>query len=215
MTDDETIEIRAEEQAPHRPTSQIVVGGALILIGLLWLLERVGWVDVGVTTVLAIATIVVGVSLMILAPRRQHSGLIAFGTILALLGLLTAITPLRAFQGGIGERTHAVATVDELRSEYNLAMGTMTIDLRDLGEASTPSRFRASVGIGELVIRLPSGLPVQVEGRAGVGEVQIMDRSRGGIGVSHDFTSPDFQPDSKGLVIEVEVFMGRVEVRDR
>lgn len=205
----------SNETAERRvPITQIVVGGALILIGLLWLVERAGWVDVGITTVLAIATILVGVSLMILAPRRPHGGLIAFGIILALIGLLSAITPVRGFVGGIGERSYGVTTVTELRPEYNLSMGSMTIDLRDMVEVSTPSRFRASVGLGELIIRLPSDLPVQVEGRAGIGEVQLINTSQGGIGVNHDFTSPDFQPGAAGLVIEVEVGIGKVEVSE-
>ncbi len=51
---------------------QIVGGGVLVFIGALWLLERVGSIDISVTAVLALATMVTGISLMLLANHGSH-----------------------------------------------------------------------------------------------------------------------------------------------
>ncbi len=72
---------------------QIVGGGVLILIGLLWLLERLALIDISVTAVLGLATMVTGISLMLLARDGAHGGLVVLGTILALITLITATAP--------------------------------------------------------------------------------------------------------------------------
>lgn len=211
---DKTTERATTEERDRLPTPQIVAGGALVLIGLLWLLERAGWVDIGVTTALAIATILVGLSLMLLARERPHSGLIMFGTILVLITLLTAVAPLRGFQGGIGERVVEVSVVTDLESDYNLAMGTMTIDLSQMDEVGEPSRIRASVALGELVIRVPDGVSLDVRGRAGAGEVVILGSRSGGIGVDETFRSSGFAEGAPGIVLDLAVFLGTVEVTE-
>lgn len=221
MTDDKATESESTptETAPpegrRRPTAQLVAGGALVLIGLLWLLERAGVADLGVTTVLALATILVGLALMALARERPHSGLIVFGTVLAVLALLTAVAPLRGFQGGVGERVVEVSAVADLQSDYNLAMGSMTIDLSSIDEVGSPSRIRASVGLGELVIVVPAGVSLEVRGRAGAGEVVILEQSAAGLGIDETYRSPGFEEGAPGVVIDLAVFLGSVEVSEQ
>lgn len=191
---------------------QIVAGGVLVLIGALWLLERLGAIDLTVTTVLAIGTIFVGVALMLLAGDGPHGGLIVFGSILAVVTTATALAPLEGFQGGVGERRIQVSQVADLASEYNLAMGDLTIDLRELTDLDGVTSLAASVGLGQLTIRVAEGTPVSVKASAGAGELQIFDRNANGLGVDQAFESDSFDQRSRGLIIEADVFMGRVEV---
>lgn len=191
---------------------RVVAGGVLVLIGALWLLERLDIFELTVTTVLATGTIVVGLALMILAAEGPHGGLIVFGTILALVATLTAAAPLEGFQGGVGERDIEIAEVADLESEYNLAMGNMTIDLSDLAEFDGMATINASVGMGELVILVPGDVPVSVEAAAGAGDLQIFDRQANGLSVDQTFESEGFDGSASGLIIEADVFMGRVEV---
>lgn len=206
------------EESPGEPARkvragpQIVAGGVLVLIGALWLLERAGLVDLNVTTVLAVGTIVIGVSLMILATDGPHSGLIVFGTIVALIATLTAAAPLEGFQGGVGERAVQVTRAQDLEPGYNLAMGNLTIDLRDLSSLDTVESFKANVGMGELRIRVPEGVAVSIDASAGAGDIQVFDRSSNGLGVDLSYQTDGFDSAAEGLVITAEVFMGRVEV---
>ncbi len=194
------------------PTPQLVAGGVMILIGLLWLLERIGAVDFTVTAVLAIATIVIGISLMALARRGAHTGLIVFGTALGLLALLTAAAPLEGFQGGVGDRLVEITTVNDIEPDYNLSMGTLTIDLTELADFQGEATLNASVGLGEMIVRVPQDVGVEVTARSGAGEVEIFGQGADGMGVDETYRSPGFEDMEDILFLDIAVFLGRVEV---
>jgi hypothetical protein len=201
-----------ETPQTQSPAPRIVAGSALVVIGVLWLLEQTGLVDFTVTAVLALGTGVVGVGLMLLAGRGPHRGLIVFGTVLALITTITASAPLEGFQGGVGERIIEVNAAEDIRPNYNLAMGTLTLDLRDLTGLETSTAVTASVGLGELVIRVPADTAVDVRARAGAGEVAIFGRTVDGMGIDETYQTPGLVEGAEILVIKAEVFMGTVEV---
>lgn len=216
ITDRPTTE-RATGQPPPRrrlSTPQIVSGGVLVLIGFLWLLERTGAIEVSVTAVLALGTMVVGISLMLLAREGSHGGLIVFGTILALVTLLTAAAPFEGFQGGVGERVIEVSTIDDIRADYNLAMGTLTIDLSEIDDLRTATALTASVGMGELVIRVPEGTEVRVDANLGAGQLEILGRVTDGVGIDETYQTSGFDQSSESLSLQLQAFTGRVEVTD-
>lgn len=209
---------RAEPRAPAPPTRriapQIVGGGVLVLIGVLWLVERSGLIDISVTAVLGLATMVTGISLMLLARDGAHGGLIVFGTILAVVTLVTAAAPFEGFQGGIGDRAIEVDSVDDIRPDYNLAMGKLTLDLRQIGDLGEGTAIDASVGMGELIIRVPEGTEVAVEARVGAGQVEIFDRITDGVGIDESYESAGLTSGDQSLLLDLQVFTGRVEVTD-
>jgi hypothetical protein len=216
ITDRPPTEISPETPQTRRGPSmpQVVGGGVLVLIGALWLLERTGVIDVSVTAVLALATMVIGISLILLARDGPHVGLIIFGSILALVTLLTAAAPFEGFQGGVGDRTFEVSAVDDIRADYNLAMGKLTIDLRDLGTVSGPTELTASVGMGELIVVVPADVAIEVDARVGAGQLQVMDRTTDGVGINETYRTPGFAASQQRLSLELQAFTGRVEVRN-
>lgn len=216
LTDRPPQDTTTEETAARRPsvTPQIVGGGVLVLIGILWLLERMGAIDISVTAVLALATVIIGVSLMLLARDGAHVGLIVLGTILAVAAGITAVAPFEGFQGGIGDRTVAVSSVDAIQPDYNVAMGKLTLDLREMGDIQPATLLTASVGMGELVVRVPEGTNVEVDARVGAGQIEIFDRVVDGVGLDETYRSAGFDILEDHLVLQLEVFTGRVEVTD-
>jgi predicted membrane protein len=202
---------------PGRRTSvmpQIIGGGVLVLIGLLWLLERIGAIDISVTAVLALATMIIGISLMLMARDGPHVGLIVLGTILALAAWITAVAPFEGFQGGIGDRTIVVNSVDAIQPDYNVAMGKLTVDLTEIEAIGSPTSLTASVGMGELIVRVPEGTSVEVDARVGAGEVMIFDRVVDGVGLDETYRTPDFDASEEHFELQLEVLTGRVEVTD-
>jgi hypothetical protein len=193
---------------------QIVGGGVLLFIGLLWLLERTGAIDVSVTAVLAMATMVIGISLMLLAKDGPHVGLIVFGTLLALVTLVTAAAPFEGFQGGLGDRTVEISSVDDIRPDYNLAVGKLTVDLRNLDDLDMATPLTASVGMGELLVRVPEGTAIQVDASVGAGQIEILGRITDGVDIDETYESPEFAGNSHSLALELQAFTGRVEVTD-
>lgn len=210
-------ETKTTAPAPKRTgfsSPQIVGGGVLVLIGLLWLLERTGAVDLSATVVLAIATMVIGIALMILSREGSHPLLIVMGTILGLIALITTAAPFEGFQGGVGDRTIEVTTRADIASDYELAMGSLTIDLRAVDDFDTDTRLSARVGTGDLVIRVPSDLEVAVEAEVGAGQVDIYERTVDGLGIDETYETPGFDESRQRLTLDLEVFAGRVEVTD-
>jgi len=205
-----------ERPNPRRGASipQIVGGAVLVLIGLTWLLERTGAIDISVTAVLALATMLVGISLILLARDGAHPGLVVLGTVLALLALLTAAAPFEGFQGGVGDRVIEISSVDEIRPDYNLAMGKLTIDLTEIDDLDASTRLTASVGMGELIVRVPPGAEVSVDGRVGAGQIEIMGRVTDGVGIDETFETPGFDQADASLSLDLQAFTGRVEVTD-
>lgn len=195
-------------------TPRIIGGGVLVLIGVLWLLERIGAIDISVTAVLAMATLIIGISLMLLARDGPHVGLIVLGTILALAAWITAVAPFEGFQGGIGDRTVVVSSTDAIQPDYNVAMGKLTLDLTELETIGTPTTLTASVGMGELLVRVPEGTSVEVDVRVGAGEVMIFDRVVDGVGLDETYRTPGFDSSEQHFDLQLEVLTGRVEVTD-
>lgn len=204
-------------QAPvHRrlPTPQIVGGGVLVFIGGLWLLERTGVVDLSVTAVLAMATMVIGIALMLFSTDGPHVGLIVFGSVLAVITLITAAAPFEGFQGGVGDRTIAVTSADEIRPDYNLAMGKLTIDLRQVEDLDAAAPLTASVGTGELIVRIPEGTEIDVDARVGAGQLEILGRVIDGLGIDETYQSPGYEESGESMRLDLQAFTGRVEVTD-
>jgi predicted membrane protein len=137
-----------------------------------------------------------------------------FGTLLAVVTLVTAAAPFEGFQGGVGDRTFVVNSVDDIRSDYNLAMGKLTIDLRQVDDLAAATELTASVGTGELIVRVPQGTDLSVDARVGAGQLEIFDRVLDGVGVDETYTTPGFDGSGESLSLDLQMFTGRVEVTD-
>ncbi len=93
-------------------------------------------------------------------------------------------------------------------------MGTMTIDLREIDDLADATRVSASVGLGELVIRVPRGADFSVDAEVGAGEIQILGRSVNGVGLDESYETPGFDDSSQRFLLDLQAFTGRVEVTD-
>lgn len=195
----------------RRGLGNVVVGAVLVLLGLGWLLEALGAADVPWRAMLPAALIVVGGVLVVGARTGRHGGIIALGVILTVaIALASAIEILIdiPITGGVGEQIERVTGAPE--PEYRWALGAMTVDLRDADISELGTSLEASVVIGELVVIVPEGVALDIEARSGMGEVDVFGDESAGIGADVDFVTDG----SRGkLVLELDVAMGRVEVR--
>lgn len=209
------------EPAPARPpappprprprTGHLLTGAVLVLLGVAWLLETTDVLRVSLGAVLAGLLILVGVALLALAPTGRHSGLIALGTVLALITGLAAAVDVR-LEGGVGDRTERPASVEDLDEEYRLAIGQLTVDLTRVAFPAGETEVEASVGIGELVVLVPAGLRVVVQGHVGAGELVLFGEQHDGLDVDAE-TTEDASPDAAPtLELEVSAGLGSVKV---
>jgi phage shock protein PspC (stress-responsive transcriptional regulator)/predicted membrane protein len=171
-----------DERRAQRPRSfltPLTLSVLLIGAGLASLLQATGALDVNLTVVLAIGTGIVGAALIVGAFfGRAHTLILVGLLLLAATGISNTIdVPLR---GGIGDRTYRPIHAAELQDRYQLGIGKLEIDLRNVPLDGRTTVVDAQNGIGELLVLVPSSVRVEVHAHAGAGSVRVFGREAGG-----------------------------------
>jgi len=166
--------------APRAPRERSMLGrltwsALLLLAGGAALLSTTDAVDVDAGFVIALALVLVGIALVVGTWYGRSRGLIALALVLVLLASATAALdiPLR---GGIGEEIHRVEDARNMQQKYELAIGHLVIDLRNVTSADRTLHFSARDTIGQLEIVLPTDAAVDIRTRVGAGDAQVLDQ---------------------------------------
>jgi phage shock protein PspC (stress-responsive transcriptional regulator) len=190
-----------------------VVGLLLAGAGLLGLLDVLDAVDVDGEVALASATALVGAAVVGGAfAGRRVGGLVVLGVALLLAFGTAAASPV-SLRAGIGERVEHPFTASDLESEYELGIGDFTVELDSV--ALEPGRTNVDVrlGIGDLVITVPEGVGLEVDGHAGAGSVDVLGHEDDGAGADEHVIVPPAEPGGPVLVLDANVGVGDLAVR--
>lgn len=148
---------------------------------------------------------VLGVALVVGAWWGRVRGAIVAGILLAPALVLTTLVDI-PFEGDIGDARYNPASVAELQNPYELAIGELRIDLRDFDD---DAEIKADLGIGLLWVIVPADAAVTINGDVGIGELDLLDLRRGGLGVDRVVSSGGSGPD---LVLDLDVGIGSIRV---
>jgi hypothetical protein len=187
------------------------VGALLVLTGIGWLLDAAG-VEVPWRAVLPAALIAVGLACVAGAFRGRQHALMVVGVVLAVVLSLAAAAdwdleiPLG---GGVGDRTERPTTPADLTG-YELGVGNLVVDLRQLQVPPGTTRVQARVGVGELAVEVPQGVSVAVVARSGLGQVQALGQEEGGLASRIDTVSE--AGGDRRLELDLRVGLGQVRV---
>lgn len=135
-------------------------------------------------------------------------GLVALiGVAAGALGVVAASSgvPLR---GGLGDRSLAPTSAQEMHRTYRLAAGDMELDLSDVRLPEGVTRVDASVVAGHLLVRVPRHAAVSVDAHAGAGEVTVFGQRDRGHGASRSVSTEA----GRQLVVTAKAGIGDVEV---
>jgi hypothetical protein len=201
------------------PAGRLALGLVLVAVGVAWLLDALDVFNFSVLAVLPAALILIGAILLWGARTGRHSGLIALGVVLTVILTIASSFDIR-LRGGVGDRTERPATLAEVQREYHLSVGQLIMDFRAVDFSRGPTTVKASVGIGQLTVRVPAGsqqFVVQASGHAGAGEVMIFGRQSDGLDVDLTARSPGFQRfiligGTNMLTLDLSVGLGQIEV---
>jgi len=196
--------------APPRPKSilgRLTIAVGLIAIGTMTLLDTANIINPTFRHYLAVAVGIAGLGLLVGTLWGRSWGLIALGLVLmpALIAATVVRVPLR---GSFGERSYQPQTVAEIPDTYEMAAGSLRIDLTEVALDQGPVVIVATVGFGELVVLVPDGAATTIDARSGFGEVVIDGASSGGVNV---VKSAEW-PGSGSIVVDFEVGFGSARI---
>ncbi|HST40553.1 MAG TPA: PspC domain-containing protein, partial [Conexibacter sp.] len=130
------------------------VGGICLALGAAAALDSADVIDLGWGAFAALAIVLTGVALVASAFFGGARGLIPVGLLLAVvLGGATAADV--SFNGGVGGRTYRIVDGDELRGRYELGIGHLKLDLRDIELAPGVTHVTTDLDVGMIEIVAP------------------------------------------------------------
>jgi phage shock protein PspC (stress-responsive transcriptional regulator) len=164
-----------------RPRSYLglaTVSIAVIVTGLLVILEVTGVADVPVVVILATALGILGLGLLVGAFAGRARWLVALAIPLLLVTAPIAMIPSdfgQRLDAGIGERSWTPTSVAQLAAPYELSVGSADLDLTGLviPPGTTSVVVDASVGLGELIVTVPDDVRVLLDAEVGLGSLDV------------------------------------------
>lgn len=193
----------------------LTVGVLLVTAGVLVMLGLTGVAGISAVVIVSSALLVVALGLLVGTFAGRARGLIALGVVLVLALVPLAAVPRELRAGdGAGERVFRPTTLAELRGEYRLGAGELTLDLTNLDLGGTSHDVDVSVGAGQIRVWLPDQpTGVEVDAQVGVGSVALPGAGeQGGLGVERSWSDNPDDAAGNQLDLELHVGIGQVEV---
>lgn len=108
--------------------------------------------------------------------RRRRLGVVVASALALLLGLAAVVTAVFDvhLRHGVDERVHVVSSMEELRDDYRLGVGSLRLDLRSLPLPEGVTRVETRVDIGSLRVIVPEGAALRVRATAQLGEIDLL-----------------------------------------
>jgi predicted membrane protein len=182
----------------------------MIGAGVTSLLVATDTITLNLTIAFAAATGFVGLVLLLSTWVGRARGLIF---VVLLLALATAVSSAVnvPITGGIGEERYRPLTISQIPERYELGIGHLMIDLRDVPYANRTVTVNAQLGIGQMSIAVPSTVRVVVNGEVGAGSIQSWGYADDGWREESSRAAPG---DGSGeLVINARLGVGQILVR--
>jgi phage shock protein PspC (stress-responsive transcriptional regulator) len=193
-------------ERPSWAVTLFAVGGVLLGLAGAGVLDATDVIDLSWGGFAAITVLLTGVALVASAFFGGARGLIPVGIVLALVLGTTAAAGV-SLAGGIGEREHRLTGATQLH-DYDLAVGRLALDVRDLALPPGQTRIDADVDVGELEIVAPGAA---VAG-GHVNRHADGDQESNGLDVDRTVTIED---GVRRLVIDAHVGAGAIVVDER
>jgi len=137
-------------------------------------------VEIEPAVIMAAGLGVLGLGMIVGTLFGRALWLLSLAIPLAVVTVLAALVPTGISLGdGVGSRTWRPATVVTAVVPHKLSIGDARLDLSQLQAPADPAAVipvSVELGIGELIVVLPSGMNVQLDASVGAGELRIAGR---------------------------------------
>jgi phage shock protein PspC (stress-responsive transcriptional regulator) len=197
---------------PGRPRERALLGWlsfgiALMAAGVLWALQDADSVDLSVAQVLGVPLAVLGVGLLVgsFVGRARWTILPALLLVPPTLVASLISVPL---DGPWTNRYVTPRTAAEVATTYEQSGANLVFDFTKLEPGEHPAPIHAQMGIGEVLVIVPKGMPLTIHADVGIGSLTPLGGSEtGGIGLEDTSRVEGADP----LLMDVEVDIGTFE----
>ena len=186
-----------------------VVGALFVGAGVLGLMDASDSYDVAIAA--GLATVGGAIALGAVVGRRVGR-LLPFGAVLLAAGAVAAASPV-GLSAGIGGKAERPVDTTQLERSYEFGIGDFTVDLTDLALPSGTTRVDVELGIGDLLVRVPEHTALEIDARAGAGQVTVLGESDDGTGAEERAVVQGSTPAAPVLELDADVGFGHVAVR--
>jgi phage shock protein PspC (stress-responsive transcriptional regulator) len=199
----------AERRERPWPLVGLAVAGIALAILLtraaLWPTANAGW----------ILLLVVGLAILWISRSERRMGrIIKALTVLVVAALAAFVAAIVlafswfnvSLSDGAGNHSYTPATAAAVAPSYKLGLGRLRIDLSGITTGLRQLHVKARVGIGDLRVIVPQGVPVQVTANAKVGNIKVLGTTDSGHNASIRKGS------GGGLTVDARIGLGNVEV---
>jgi phage shock protein PspC (stress-responsive transcriptional regulator) len=205
---------------PRSMLGRLTMAVMLIGVSVMALLELANVVHFQPFEYAAVAMGIVALGLIVGAWIGRAHWLIVIGLLIVPVLFFSALLP-KVSEWSVGDPGHLPTSAADVPESYELGIGQMTVDLTQLTaeELTNVGRIDAEVGLGKLIVRLPSGIGATVSAEVGVGAVTGVDvfgpavldtYQYSGVGVDQVFTIGNAPYD---LFLDLEVGMGEISIQ--
>jgi len=196
-----------------RIAAQIAIGIVLFALAVGGFVAAAAGSALGGGIIVAGLVIACGVGLVGGAFRGGARWLAVPALVLALPLGAVAATDLDV-RGTWGERTFRPATVAELERGYEMGLGSMRVDVRDVDLPAGRTDLPLEIGMGEIQVLVPDDVCVTTDADVGVGAVDVGDGEQGGIDLDIDEDDRMVAPGVEQLHLVADVGVGHLQVGD-
>ena len=171
-------ERRARKPRERSPLPLYTIGAMLLVFGTIAGFDGLTGAEVLPGVYAGAILALLGIGLVVGAWWGRARWLIAAGILLVPIAIVASFitAPL---EGGWGDHWTAPTSAAELRDEYRLAGGRLTLDLRDLPRSAAEREISASVGIGQLVVIAPAQAGLEIRTQVGAGGTWLLGAVQG------------------------------------
>lgn len=194
---------------PRSHLGRLTVATALVVVGVIAMLNNTGAITASPRHYPAIAMLVVGVGLLVGTFWGRSRGVVFLGLLLAPFALTASLVRV-PWTGGAGERFFAPASAAEAADGYRLIAGPMHVDLSRM-DWSRPVHVEATVAFGEIVVSVPADVRVEVHSHVGAGNIMLFGEERNGTDVDFD-TVDGTEFADRILLLDVQASFGQIVV---
>ena len=195
------------------------VGAALVLWGLISLLEHLGVLRASGGALWGILLIALGGWWLVrtLSPRHKTPYLQWFGNLVVGREAWQVSEPEVRVDTGLGDASVRLGTAEIAPGDHRISithwLGNVRVDLTDVELPSGTLRIDASNVVGDVILRVPQGLPVRIRAEVELGAVRIGEQRRSGFSTVLEWESPEFAEADGRVEATLSQLLGDAKVR--